>query len=227
MNESKRQCSLQILVDTIQLNQKDTGKFILSDLRLSISLSSFPIVHVAPGSVDATETKTVSVDEQQETRNVEFGGSGKSCTFLSDRSFLQTGKIVFLLVKRIDAFDDYLILAVTSPIHFRDLSLSLPSSSDNYEPPFVSRRFEFLDDMGSCQLRVRLVKAPRRSARSPQKIKSTKTLIHPDSPQKPPPRLGTFSNSMPADRAESRSENVCSPKYGKMKSRNPLLKLLN
>ena len=228
MAESKRQCSLQIVVDSVDLNREGPGDCIASDLRLSVSLSSFPIVHVAPRKVHIPEGDQVTVSDHEPFRSVAFGGAGKSCTFLSNRSFLEVGQVVFLLVRRIDAFDDYLILTMTSPTSFRDLSLSLPSSSEDYDPPFVSRRFEFLDNMGSCEVRLRLLQASRKIPRT-LKTAQLLTIQHqPESPGKSTPRkVQTLEKSLPIVRVNNQSGIISSPKYGKMRTRNPLLKLLN
>ena len=48
MIESKHEYSLQVVVDTVEIQADKLGYVQQSDLRLSISLGRYPILHVAP-----------------------------------------------------------------------------------------------------------------------------------------------------------------------------------
>jgi len=228
MIESKHEYSLQVVVDSVEIQADKLGYVQQSDLRLSISLGRYPILHVAPMATTIGEPVTTPepANETGTLLDVPFNGSGKSCTFIMNKTLVETARIVFLLVKKVDALNDHLILAMTSPITFQELALSLPSSSGNIEPSFVARRFPFLDGMGACELRIRLVHVTRKVVRV--------TKSHPQLPPRLitkvagqlPPDLVVSAEIVQADPQEPQKENACIPKYGNMKNRNPVISLL-
>jgi hypothetical protein len=226
MIESKHEYSLQVVVDSVEVQADRLGYVQQSDLRLSISLGRYPILHVAPTTIGEPVTTPEPAKETGTLLDVPFRGSGKSCTFIMNKALVETARVVFLLVKKVDALNDHVILAMTSPITFQELALSLPSSSGDIEPSFVTRRFQFLDWMGTCDLRIRLVHVTRKVVRA---IKS-----HPQHPprlttkvtEQLPPDLVANAQIIQPDLREPQKENACTPKYGKMKNRNPVISLL-
>ena len=230
MIELKREYSLQVLVDDVHIRETHVRDIQLCDLRMSISLDNLPIVHVSPLPETSGEQKAIQTgcEESHGSVILPFRGAGKSCTFQMNKRLVENGKLVFLLVKHVDALNDHMILAMTSPIMFRELALSLPSSSNDQEPKFVKRTFEFLDDIGACELRIRLLHVSRKVVRAGSKhisqiLPTPAPLIRkvqPSLPAKP-------EDDNPPVRQVNRSDNQGDPMYGKMKNRNPVINLMN
>ena len=146
MTTTSRRFVLEVLVDTITINDLSTKESILAgDVRLSFALSDFPVVHIKPSPAVPNDTPLRD--------KIAFGGSGKLCEFSMKKPELESSHITVLFLKEISTIKDHLILCMTAPIPFQQLLLSLPSCSPQ---PFVKRRFEFIDNRGSCELFLRI-----------------------------------------------------------------------
>jgi hypothetical protein len=179
MATASRRFVLEILVDTVTVGDIQKKESILSsDVRLSIALSDFPIVHIKPSSL-------VHNNNSLEDRLV-FGGSGKLCEFSMKKPEVESSYLTILLLKEITSLNDYLILCMTAPISFHELLLSLPSCSPQ---PFVKRQFEFIDNRGCCEIYIRLSTVePSRSIRKTPRPVSTRPSPpeRPQTPKQPP-----------------------------------------
>jgi hypothetical protein len=136
----------EIAIDGVTFQSSTMTGTHLMDLRLSISLSDFPILHITPRS------PTQSNRGCSETL-VHFNGSGKLCELKITKPAFDNLNMVLLFLKEVSSIDDYLILAMTPAIRIRDLILSLPSGND---VPYARRSFAFLDEKGSCDALVRI-----------------------------------------------------------------------
>jgi hypothetical protein len=134
-----------------------------NDVRLSISLLDFPVVHIAPHT-KSTNLRSV-VGSEGSTQEILFNGAGKLCEFTMSKTMIGSGNITLLLLKEITTLNDHLILAITHPIGIQELLLSLPSGNT---APFAQRTVHFIDNKGYCEVRIRLTKKQKQ----PDKLQS-------------------------------------------------------
>ena len=143
---TSRRFILEVLVDTVTVSEFPKRESIsMRDVRLSVSLSEFPVVHIKPSPLIP---QTPSLGD-----SILFGGAGKLCEFSLSKSDLVAATFSLLLLKEIPSINDHLILCMTAPVSFRELLLSLPSCSPQ---PFVKRQFLFLDGRGSVDIFIRV-----------------------------------------------------------------------
>ena len=186
----------------------------LNDMRLSISLSDFPILHISP---------RLPVLETNDTDQVVlFNGSGKLWEFNTTRSAFDKLNMVLLFLKEVSSINDHLILAMTPALSVRDLLLSLPSGNDY---PLARRNIEFLDGKGSCDILIRMIRLPHisqgkqklltiRSKSSPSKHNETETLTRKTEDQ-------VHKTSL--SRREPKPDVGGRLLYGGFRKRNPLI----
>ena len=228
MIETRREYSLELLVDDVSVIGGFPDDVRASDLRISIALSRYPIVHIEPicrnsdGCVSRADEKFIPFGDPK----MSFGGSGKACAFQMDRYLSETAMLVFLLVRHVDALCDHVILGMTEPLRFRDLCLSLPSCSDGAAPPYVTREFKFLDNFGSFNARVRLQHINRKIVRptmGPKQPRKPSALA--DTPPAPKTAVANPEiRSAVEDVTQRRTSEFV--RYGKMRDRTTLMKLL-
>ena len=210
---SGRKFRLELLVDSVTVNELPNKDSILTrDVRLSIALSEFPVVHIKPSPVIV---QSPSLGE-----TVLFGGAGKLCEFSLPKSQLASATLSVLFLKEVPSINDHLILCMTPPMSFRELILSLPSCSPQ---PYVKRQFQFIDNRGTCDIFVRI------SADEPEVIQKTSRLFHTVTP-KSRSRPKTAIEHSPA-KSPRNDPLITSPKgkrspaitYGGLRKRVPII----
>jgi hypothetical protein len=138
------------------------------------------------------------------------------------------GRVIFLIVKKVEALDDYVILTITLPMTLKELCLSLPSGSDESGPPIVPRKFEFIDESGCADIRIRIVRIHQQRRHGikniPQTVKQ-EVSIRENAPlvrrvsASTIPQTPTRITSSIREIQSSRK----SPKYGNLRSRSIML----
>ena len=127
---------------------------LLSEMRMSLALTKFPVLLVAP-RFDTDEELSLEMFNL-----FSFKGAGKSCEFQMD-SRVET--IAFVLLQEIG--DDHNIIVCTEPIHMTDFIRSL-SSDQQTATCLVKRRFQFSRNQGWCDIHLRFCKLDRPIARN-------------------------------------------------------------
>lgn len=154
---------LELVIDRIVCPKAVLESAADNDVRLSISLLDFPVVHIAPHTKAADLRREVGCEVSN--HEIHFNGAGKLCEFPMSKTMLETGNITLLLLKEITTLNDHLILAITHPIGIQELLLSLPSGNT---ARLAQRTVHFIDNKGYCEVRIRLTKKQK----LPEKLQS-------------------------------------------------------
>ncbi len=152
---------------------------ITNDIRLSVSLQHFPVVHIEP-------------------KGIEFRGSGKRMEFRMSKEGLQQEGFRVLLCRYIPELDDHLVIGTSDSISLRDILLNQTHIlRDTHVPEFAVYSMDFRDGIGNATLVVRVfLKEPSLSRTMPRLMSNQQRLQrvpiaarspHIDTPNPEPP----------------------------------------
>jgi hypothetical protein len=192
-----------------------------NDIRLSFGLTDFPVIHVAP------LVPTANVEDN----TISFGMAGKLCEFSLTRSQLESTNIVFLLLREVTTVNDHVVLAMTAPVLFRDLVLSLPSGPCQSSKPFAKRKFQFIDSDGECEVMLRVSNPPESGKRirfERQSVRKTNALpvnqgANPSESPSPSVKAKQLSDSITHQIKEIGANSSTHQHYGSLRKRTPLI----
>lgn len=209
--KSQRRYVLELIVESIRLipGNEDMSP---RDIRLSVALTDFPVVHIAPRDIEFTISDGT----------IPFGMTGKLCEFALSRAQLESTNLLLFALREITTVNDHVILTMTAPISLRDLILSLPSGPDQASTPFAKRKFAFIDNTGECEVMLRVSSPPPvpKPVRSVQRS-SRKTPL-PVSPPKPTPTVKQLAESVTKE-IEDIAVTSYRQSYGGLRKRTPII----
>jgi len=230
----KREYAIQIIVDNVQISHERVPQSSrLDGVGFAFSITNLPVVHILP-SQEGELNANMSPDHGSGLVKIPFHGAGKSCVLDMTQTLIDKGRIIFLIVKHVEALDDYIIITTTTPLTIKDFCLSLPSGTEDTEPAFVTRELEFLDDIGHAEVRMRIVRmhpkpkkqsipvtirkrtTPDRENEAKPLLRHVPTVSAPATIPRTPPKVHTHIREI---------QSKASPQYGTLRSRTVLLSL--
>lgn len=218
----------EVVADLVAVRAQIIDEIPAADLRVSLALADLPVIHISPKGLPNV------LPNAEGLKTVNFGGNGKLCEFAMNKQDLETQNLVLLLLKEVSTINDFLILTMTAPISIRDLILSLPSSNmgEREAVPFVARRFSFIDETGTCSVRIRFTASLHDSMRKSQlqttlRLHSSKpkesTMGDEPSEFQPPPTINQLIEETSQQISPSTLTTRSTIKYGGLHRRSPII----
>ena len=165
---------LELVVDSITCHTPELINTPACDLRLSLALSDYPVVHITPRLPDPS-----LIFQGDPPFTAQFGGAGKLCEFTMTKAALDSYNLILMLLKDIHAIDDYLIITMTAPIGIKELIFSLPNAAPNRDTPFVKRTFSFIDGLGECDVLLRFTRVVEMGGAAHAPVRRTEGVSRP------------------------------------------------
>lgn len=133
----------QYIMEVVVKEMSLATKTISEDMRLSVSLVNFPIVHIIP-------------------RGIAFAGSGKRLEFRLSKTALEKQEFRLIVCRHIPELDDYLVMGTTSKVSLRDILIhQAMGEEDSKSGTYYTQTLNFQDGIGYVIIQTRLIlKAP-------------------------------------------------------------------